>query len=93
MEYAEGSRGRKDAISTQGIFCSNLCCGYFRITDEQIHALVANGKHGRREVPGVWEEVCCSARHNPVPVEDAFGAGGCIGLAEAFGVREITIRT
>ena len=43
----KGRGGRKKLFSTEGYFCSNPCCYYYRITDEQIHALVANGKHGR----------------------------------------------
>ncbi len=45
----KGRGGRKKRFSTEGYFCSNPCCDYYCNTDEQIHALVANGKHGRQE--------------------------------------------
>jgi IS1 family transposase/transposase-like protein len=45
----KGRGGRKKQFSTEGYFCSNPNCDYYRITDEPIHALVANGKHGTQE--------------------------------------------
>jgi hypothetical protein len=42
-------RGRPKRINTQGFACPNRRCAYFRITDEQIHALVGDGGHGRYE--------------------------------------------
>lgn len=46
----KGRGGRKKLFSTEGYFCSNPCCDYYHVTDERIHALVANGKHGTQEV-------------------------------------------
>ena len=45
----KGQGGRKKTISTQNYFCSNLECEYYLIADEQIHALVAYGHHGKYE--------------------------------------------
>ncbi len=45
----KGQGGRKKTISTQNYFCSNPECEYYLIADEQIHALVAYGRHGKYE--------------------------------------------
>ena len=45
----KGQGGRKKTISTQNYFCSNPECEYYLIADEQIHALVANGRNGKYE--------------------------------------------
>jgi IS1 family transposase len=42
-------RGAPKRIGTQGFSCPNRRCAYFRIPDEQIHALVGDGTHGRCE--------------------------------------------
>ncbi len=42
-------RGRKKRIATAGYACPNSDCLYYGITDEQIHALVGYGGHGRQE--------------------------------------------
>jgi hypothetical protein len=42
-------RGRKKRIATAGYACPNSDCLYYGITDEQIHALVGCGGHGRQE--------------------------------------------
>jgi IS1 family transposase len=42
-------RGRKKQIATAGYACPNSDCQYFGITDDQIHALVGCGGHGRQE--------------------------------------------
>jgi transposase-like protein len=44
-----GHGGPKKRISTQGYFCPNPECEYFCITDENIHALVGYGSHGKQE--------------------------------------------
>ena len=46
----KGRGGRKKQFPTAGFFCSNRSCDYYRITNEQIHTLVANGRHGTQEV-------------------------------------------
>jgi IS1 family transposase/transposase-like protein len=46
----KGRGGRKKQFSTQDYFCSNPSCDYYLISDGQVHALVANGKHGAHEV-------------------------------------------
>jgi IS1 family transposase/transposase-like protein len=40
-------RGAKKRITTQGYACLNPACVYFGITDEQVHAVVGNGKRGK----------------------------------------------
>ncbi len=45
----KGQGGRKKTISSQNYFCSNPECEYYLIADEQIHALVAYGHHGKYE--------------------------------------------
>jgi hypothetical protein len=42
-------RGKKKTIRTQNYFCSNEACAYYLITDQDIHALVGDGKHGKVE--------------------------------------------
>ncbi len=42
-------RGRKKTISTQGYACGNLECVYYHILDENTHALVGYGSHGKNE--------------------------------------------
>ena len=49
MEFAERSWRAQEAVFDTGFFCSNRCCDYYPITDEQIYALAANGKHGGQE--------------------------------------------
>src|SRR5262249_34520637 len=42
-------RGAPRRVNTTGFACPNPKCPYFSITDDQIHALVGDGKHGRAE--------------------------------------------
>jgi transposase-like protein/IS1 family transposase len=42
----KSTRGRKKEISTAGFACLNPQCDYFGVTDDQVHALVGNGKRG-----------------------------------------------
>lgn len=42
-------RGRKKTISTQGYACNDPDCIYYHVMDEEIHALVGYGSHGKRE--------------------------------------------
>ena len=48
VPYAQrkSRRGRRKEISTAGFACLNKQCDYFAIADDQIHALVGNGKRG-----------------------------------------------
>lgn len=46
----KGRGGPKKIISTQGYFCPNPECEYFCISDENIHALVGYGSHGKQEL-------------------------------------------
>ena len=66
----KGQGGRKKRISTQGCACPNPKCDYYRIIDEQIHALVGYGGHGKGENIQDFYCQCCnrkfSARRNTV---------------------------
>jgi IS1 family transposase len=43
------ARGRKKASETRGYACDNRACVYYGVTDPAIHALVADGHHGKYE--------------------------------------------
>jgi len=45
----KGRGGRRKKNSTEGYFCSNKECEYYKIADERIHALVWDGRHGKHE--------------------------------------------
>ena len=45
----KGKGGPKKKIVTDGYFCPNQACEYYRIADEDIHALVGYGTHGKQE--------------------------------------------
>ena len=66
----KGRGGRKKRISTQGYACTNPSCDYYRIIDEQIHALIGYGGHGKDENIQDFFCQCCkrkfSARRNTV---------------------------
>jgi transposase-like protein len=61
-------RGRKKKIKTQGHACPNPHCRYFGITDEDVHALVGNGRRGKRGHIQAFKCQCCqtnfSSRRN-----------------------------
>jgi hypothetical protein len=42
-------RGAPKRVNTKGFACPNPTCPYFGSTDDQIHALVGDGKHGQLE--------------------------------------------
>jgi IS1 family transposase/transposase-like protein len=42
-------RGAPKRVKTEGYACPNPQCPYFGITEDHIHALVGDGKHGRLE--------------------------------------------
>jgi hypothetical protein len=66
----KGKGGRKKYISTAGYFCPNPDCAYFGISDEQVHALVGDGRHGKTEpIQDFFCQAChtkFSARRNTV---------------------------
>ncbi len=45
----KGPGGKKKSIPTQGYFCSNPHCYYYLLDDQNIHALVGFGTHGKYE--------------------------------------------
>lgn len=61
----KSKRGRKKNISTQHQFCSNPTCAYYLIPDENIHALVGYGKHGKYED---IQDLMCQAGHKKFTV-------------------------
>src|SRR5215470_908700 len=54
-------RGAPKRVNTQGFACPNPKCPYFSITDDQIHALVGDGKHGRAERIQTFRGPACHA--------------------------------
>jgi IS1 family transposase len=56
----KSNRGRKKTISTQYQFCSHPVCKYYLIADENIHALVGSGTHGKYEE---IQDLICQACH------------------------------
>ncbi len=64
-------RGAPKRVNTAGFACPNPKCPYFAITDDQIHALVGDGKHGRAERIQTFRCQACrttfsSRRHTPL---------------------------
>jgi transposase-like protein len=61
-------QGRKKRIRTQGHACPNPACCYFGVTDEQVHAVVGNGKRGKYAHIQALKCQCCrtsfSSRRN-----------------------------
>src|SRR5437016_1727946 len=61
-------RGAPKRVNTDGFACPNHLCPYFGITDDQIHALVGDGKHGHVERIQTFRCQACrttfSARRN-----------------------------
>ena len=43
-------KGKKKKIRTQNYFCSNQNCDYYLVTDQNVHALVGDGTHGKYEL-------------------------------------------
>jgi len=54
----KGRGGPIKKLSTQGYFCPNPECEYYMITDENIHALVGYGSHGKQEP---FQDLKCQA--------------------------------
>jgi hypothetical protein len=52
-------RGAPKRRPTQGYACPRPTCGYYGVTDERLHALVAYGAHGQRErIPDLRCQAC-----------------------------------
>ena len=66
----KGRGGRKKRITTQGYACPNPKCEYYGIIDEQTHALMGYGSHGKGEAIQDYYCQSCnrkfSARRNTV---------------------------
>jgi IS1 family transposase len=64
-------RGAPKRVNTAGFACPNRSCLYFGNTDDQIHALVGDGKHGRTEPIQTFRCQACrttfsARRHTPL---------------------------
>jgi len=64
-------RGAPKRIHTAGFACPNQQCPYVGIADDQIHALVGDGKHGRAELIQTFRCQACrttfsARRHTPL---------------------------
>lgn len=64
-------RGAPKRINTEGFACPNRACAYYRITDAQVHALVGDGTHGKRERIQTFRCQACrvtftARRHTPL---------------------------
>ena len=61
-------RGAPKRVNTKGFACPNPKCPYFGSTDDQIHALVGDGKHGQVEQIQTFRCQACrttfSSRHD-----------------------------
>jgi len=66
-------RGAPKRVNTEGFACPNPKCPYVGIADDQIHALVGDGKHGRAELIQTFRCQACrttfsARRHTPCTV-------------------------
>ncbi len=64
-------RGAPKRIGTAGFACPTRTCSYYRITDAHVHALVADGTHGKRERIQTFRCQACKTtfsarRHTPL---------------------------
>jgi len=64
-------RGAPKRVNTEGFACPNPKCPYVGIADDQIHALVGDGKHGRAELIQTFRCQACrttfsARRHTPL---------------------------
>jgi transposase-like protein/IS1 family transposase len=73
VAYAQhkSSRGRTKRLATQGHACPNPNCPYFGVVDQQLHALVGNGKRGKDKEIQYWRCQMCrkdftSRLHTPL---------------------------
>lgn len=56
-------RGRPKEHSSEGQACMNIACEYYRVTDEQIHALRRDGTRNKSEGVAQWECGGCGSKH------------------------------
>src|SRR5262245_48268995 len=64
-------RGAPKRVNTEGFACPNPQCPYVGITDDHIHALVGDGKHGQAEQIQTYRCQACrttfsARRHTPL---------------------------
>jgi hypothetical protein len=102
-------RGAPKRITTQGFACPNRACSYYRIIDEQLHALVAEGTERKAERVQTFRcQACratCSARRatpmyrlktvssRVAEVLSALAEGLDVAAARVFGHQHATITT
>jgi len=65
----KGRGGRRKSIDSQGVYCTNPLCAYFAIADSHIHAIVADGHHGKDNSIQNWQ--CQACGHH---VTDRYGS-------------------
>jgi hypothetical protein len=64
-------RGAPKRVKTEGFACPNQACGYYGISDGDVHAIVSDGSYGKAERIQRWRSQACgstfSARlHTPL---------------------------
>jgi IS1 family transposase len=66
----KSARGRPKQLPTEGFACPNPSCQYFGIKDEQLHALVGDGKAGKERGQTFKCQACSKTfsarRHTPL---------------------------
>jgi hypothetical protein len=77
-EMKKGKGGRPKQSNTEGHACLEPNCYSSGITDQTIHALVANGSHGRREKIGDLTCQACQAGFFSSPQYPALSAQNSI---------------
>lgn len=58
----KSSRGRPKGLSTQGHACPNPACEYFGVRDDQLHAIIGDGKRGKHKHIQHWRCQWCDQR-------------------------------
>jgi hypothetical protein len=64
-------RGAPKRVNTAGYACPNQQCKYFGNTDDQFHALVGDGKHGKAECIQTFRCQACRTTFTP-PAQHSF---------------------
>jgi len=69
-QLRKGPGGRKKVVKSEGYFCPNKSCGYYGIIEEEIHALVGDGRQGKQEAIQDFKCQACgkkfTARRNTI---------------------------
>ena len=54
--------GRRKTLNTAGHACPNPACPYFAVTEDGLHAVVGNGKRGKRKDIQYWQCQACEKK-------------------------------